>query len=466
MDNSLKHIAVLAGAAALFLITLFLPEAGAFADGISRFLFEGTAYGRFLLFLGWVFLLFGLSLLVRRLDINVPRIKHAIPIALALLLFCWGLQVYFQSESAATVEFPFDATVASFSAGDGKAGWEASQLQHIHLTKGLLYPVLSLIPLGGFDTGEQMSGLVPAELGLVFLALAAVMALLMLFAFLDSSKFPKKALLALFSFCALVSVFDGGAFTIVGRLAFALGIAYILYPSDLKGWQFFAAPFLAVAGLLYASSFFLRSSSFLFAAYEVLAIALILALLLVFRSEKVPAKAVWLGVFAIVIVFSHSFFLDFGYGALLPAGEQAKLMVYGLPESADEAQISAAFAGFGAVQNLERHNYVAFATLTPAQDLRTHELEQTLNAQLKPDSYLHVVKSWQGNSGVLRSEQDLEPLLGINSTYVRFYREEFEGKQEIVAEGMFPHPYLSLFALNELHYGQGIEKPVVYSRIK
>ncbi|MBU0661870.1 hypothetical protein KJ891_00240 [Candidatus Micrarchaeota archaeon] len=466
MDASVKHMAVLAASAALFLATVFLPEAGAFADGISRFLFEGTAYGRFLLFLGWIFLLFGLSLLVRRFDINVPKIKHAIPIALALLLICWGLQVHFQSEATATADFPFDATVAVFSAGNGNAGWEASQLQHIHITKGLLYPVLSLLPMGGFDTGEQMHALAPAEIGMVFLVLAAVMALLMFIAFLDTPNFPKKFLLAFFSFCALVSVFDGGPFTIVGRIAFALGIAYLAYPSGLKGWQFFAAPFLALAGLLYTCSFFMQSSAFMFAAYEALAIALLLSLALVFRSERVPAKAIWLGVFAVVLLYSHSYFLDFGYGAVLPAGEPAKIMVYGLPESADATQLSAVFAQFGAVENLEHYNYLAFATLTPAKALRTHELEQKLNAQLKPDSYLHVVKSWQGNSGVLRSEQNLEPLLSINSAYVQFRREEFEGEQEIVAEGMFPHPYLSLFALNHLHYVEGIDAPVVFSRLK
>lgn len=468
MEDTIKNAVVIAVLVLAALGILFLPGASAVADGFSKFMFEGTASGRVFLFLGWAAFLFLLAAVAEASGTRVPKMGKATIAIPALLLACWFLQFYFQAQAAGRAGFPYEATVAAMGAGNGALGWEASQLVHMHITKGILYPALALMPFSGFDTGAQMHGLLQFDMSMVFLALVAAFFAFILAEFLNTKEgLAGRMLLAVFSFCALVSVFDGGPFTIIGRLALALLVAYaLLRKGKTNGWNFFLMPYFAVAGFLYLCSFLLRSYAFMFASYEIFSIGLLLSLTLVFTAGKKRAKVFWLGVFIAIAFLSWQQIAGFGLGAEFYANEPAKIMVYGLPEGADGQNLASVLGSFGNAENVEVHNYIAFATITPASEVRAAEIEQKLVAELKPKSYLHVVKSWQRNEGVMRSDESLEGLLSLQSSYISFSRETVNGKEEIVAEGYFPHPYLSLFALNYLHFSQGVEKPVVFSMVK
>ncbi|MFH1224354.1 MAG: hypothetical protein V1676_00960 [Candidatus Diapherotrites archaeon] len=458
--------AVVAGCAVLFLAVLLFEPVRGLAEGVSKFFFEGTAEGRVLLFLAWAVLLFCAAFALGRMRLRVKMPKHTATAIALLLVLCWFMQVQFQGWLVGAEGLPPDATAAVLGSDRGTLGWEATQLMHIHITKGLLYPALSLLPSGGFDTGAQMYGLLPFWFGIAFLAAALLLFIFLMLEFLSAECGTQGRLLfSVFSFCALVSIFDGGPFTIVGRIALALMVAYFLFArKGVSDYRLFVMPYFAVGGALYIGSFFLRSSSFLFGSYEFLGIGMLLSPLLALNARNIFGRVFWACVFVLLVLWSLNHFMQFGLGSEFYAGEEARVLIYGVPEGAAEQQLLAALSSFGSVANAEMHGYVAFASLIPTHDFRASELERKLRAELNPRSYMHVLKSWQRGEGVL-SGDGVETLADVKSEYVSFRKETVNGATAVVASGYFPHPYLSLYALSVMH-SQGVSKPVVFSTVK
>lgn len=460
MKDSLLFLGIII----LLVVMLLLPFGYEAVDSVTKALFEGQSYAKTLIFLIWFIFLFAVLLLKERGIAKPIKFKHSLIALIALLAILWLFQLFLNVTFMYDNNMPADTTAAILVSEDNTIQWSATQLSHIHITKGALYPIIGLIPFKGFDSGYPMSNILPFPHSIIFLLLAIGLLVLIVNEFLQIENKVEQLLFAIFSYGALVSVFDGGPFSIIGKITIALLVAlFLLRRGEIKSYQFFLVPFFILAGILYFASFHFKSYIFAFGAYEIFLIGTILSAILIFKARKIE-KPVWAAIMLILLYYAFGYLAEFGFGADLSEAEETTLFIYGLPQGTTEESLTSAFGDSVEVVDWEIYNYVSFARIKPKIFMKSEVLEKKLREALKPGSYLFILKGFDRHRAVIRSENDVQHLLSLNSNYISLKKELVAGKEELVVEGLFPHPYLSLFVLNNLYFEKGIEKPIVFSK--
>ncbi len=448
------------------LIVLFVPGAFDLFSVITKVLFEGSSYAKTALFLIWLVLLFGLAVLRSKGIIKPLLFKNSLLILIIVLGLCWFAQLQLNLLLFSEAEMPSSA-IATVLVKEGEIiQWESTQLTHIHITKGALYNLIWWFPLKNFDSGYPMHNLLPFPYAIMFLLLAFVLGLLLINEFLKNEEPGPMILLAVASFGALVSIFDGGIFSIIGRITIGLLVAFILYKNQsIKSYQFFLAPFAVVATTLYLGSFLFEEYPFIYGAREILVIGIIASALLIIRERKI-LKPVWIIVTLYLIYSITGELALICLGAEMYKGANNKILIYGLPKNVTETNLNDILAEYGEVKDIELYNYLAFATIKPNRYFRSNELQKKLIKQLKPMSYLYVVKGWDIHRAIIKSNYDLNHLTSIDSDYISFRKEYAEGKEQLVGESLFPVHFMTLFVSNNLFFEKNIEVPVVFGMAK
>ncbi len=219
--------------------------------------------------------------------------------------------------------------------------WEKSMLVHTHFIKSFLYATFHLS--GKFDFGRPFFYLLSQHSLLTFHGISLPYTFLLIFsifgvlyfALLILKKINLEAIAFIFlSFCAFVSFFDGGWFSIVGVLSFSYFTAK-LFERQLK-------PFGAFSALLVFSIFSVLVTAFLgvWVTYAASAVTLFFfSTFELFDVKKISSILLFL------VALSGMFFM---WNENLEGTYAKQFFVYGLPENYSNSQL----VGF-----LNTHNF-------------------------------------------------------------------------------------------------------------
>jgi hypothetical protein len=458
----------------LLIIASFLPVT---SDGVHVFVksfYEGTSFGKTLAFIIWVGFFFALNFLKEKKQFFGILFNHSSLIIAGLVLVLWVFGIAMHLSILQEQSLPADAIVSSVIKTSRGIEWEASQLVHVHASKAALTPLLELLPISGFDTGMPMLKLLPSpELATVFLLLAFLLLGLMANEFLSLDSTFKEFFFIIMSFAIMVSIFDGGPFSVVGKIAMGMLTAYVLIKRGMqRNYVVFLLPFMVISTFAYFSAFFLESYIFIFSSYEILLLGIILSLTLAWKdiaskSFSLPVKSIVFVAMAILFAyFMIPKFLDFSYGEAIHAGMENKVMVYGLPEGTGPESIESITTEFGEIISAETHGYVGFFSIIPNKDMPLREIEQKLVEKLKPKSYLFAVKGVEEHTAEIYSSNEAEKLESVQSEFIYFEKTIVNGEEKLFGKSFFLHPYINLFAGSYLLQTGEENQKFVFSKIR
>ena len=269
--------------------------------------------------------------------------------------------------------------------------WEAAYFQHIHVMKSGVYffekTTGILLPANTDDGRPMYEMLASPALGIAdfvavtsFFLLAAIL-LLTFAAGLAEKEGWKSALVALAGFVSLLAVLDGGFFSLAGTTALALLLIILAEGMDLKRLDA-AKPFIVLAVALFCSwapYWFLGTGLYF---REWLTAPLFVCSAYFFSRQK--NKKNWLFVAAAVLLAASSLVVlsDASRNWLGETSPAGKMLAYGIPVGATEAQITRA-TGASLVGR-----YGWYALLEYPRPFNTAVEQQRLRQALAPTGYL------------------------------------------------------------------------------
>lgn len=461
----------------LLIFLALLPFTSDLLQALMRSFFEGTSYGKTLAFIFWAAFFFALNFLKEKKSLKPLSFKNSELILAGLVVFLWVLQILWHLSilsQAGLPGLPAETIASAVIETPRGLEWQASQLVHVHASKAALTPLLEMLPFKAVDTGLPLLHLTPFPgLNFAFLFLAIILLALIVNEFFSLKSSRQELLFVFISFALMVSIFDGGPFSVVGKISLGLLTAFILLKRKEKSeLKIFFLPFMVIAGFAYLWSFFLESYAFIFSSYEILLLALMLALILAWRSRNQlklgwPLKSAFFIFLALLcLYFFQPKLADFVWGETIHAGQENKIMVYGLPQGISLQQVEKLAENFGQVEKVELHGYMAFLSLKPSKNTGLKLLEEKFKSELKPESYLFAVKGVEEHQAEIFSSSDLSPLLIVESDFISFKEIEVNGVKRFTGESFFLHPYINLFAGSYLLQESEAEKEIVFSLIR
>ncbi len=450
--------------AALFLLSLFFSDLLFYIKPFVELLFEGTSFGKTYMFLFWMTAFFGaLAIKEREKLVFQDRSYFKGFLKLAVIGFSIAVighnAIFFLFQGVVPSAFSVLATMTS---NEGVGYWEATTFGHLHFSKISLF-LFDFLPFNfATDNGMPFFQVTPNAL-LISLFILFLLALLLRSALLEGLAnytnriTPKNILWAFSSFGVMVTVIDGGPFTVAAQFSFVLLAYYIAaYKKKVNSLQLL---FSLAALLLFL---FVISS---YAAQNVLIYGPALAGLVVsfftIMLFNLPSKQkISFGVIGIAfLLISHTQITSMLFSSHLEENREVSLFVYGLPLQDNEELLKTYLPEKFLSVKVYTHGYIAVIKGIPFSSYSTAHLSSFLKKKLNARGYLNVVKMKDSYSEYeLYSETGIKMLDECSSEFVSFEPRPDLGMAKV--KSMLPMHYTALYALNCLQ-ANGIQNPVL-----
>ncbi|MFH1751092.1 MAG: hypothetical protein ABH863_05410 [Candidatus Micrarchaeota archaeon] len=380
----------LAASFLLLLAFVFISDIRSIIQAPIRLFTEGNTFGKHFVFLLFLFII----LLARQAFANnkviVKRLtskRRALVSLFSILIlggfiYSLGLQLAFQQQYGLGND-----DYAAHVIDCGKATcWEATYLQHTHIPKTAIYSLEKFVgvDLGSLiDDGRPMYGITPfadafAPITLLLLALIAILALLL--GILEKNRFM-LILLFLASITSLISILDGGIFTVSGVTAIATLFLYLSRDFNHRFLRRHAPAIAAlIAVFLGQFGFWLLGTGLYFRDWFVPPLLVISSFMLFGRPPKHRLLAGALFALSIFLILQAAISDYSGYRVL--PGEA--LLAYGLPMDVSGNEILLAFP----MQFSQATKYGWYGRLEPLKETTTRNFEAKFREKFSPKGYM------------------------------------------------------------------------------
>ncbi len=399
------------GVCSLALFGMILsPTLMEFLSSLIRLLTEGNTFGKHFVFLGFFIFVGLLKLGLGNKDIpfismlSINRVKTAL-FALIAIGFAFNIianLLIFQEYGA-----PINGYVAHVANCGISTCWEATYIQHSHSLK----PAINFIDqklhlnLGSMvDTGRPMSEIEPNvdAVSIIALAILALIFTISIILAIKEENYANLLILQLASIVSIISVLDGGLFTVAGINAIVLLALY--WGNGEKtdmDWKFYAF-LLAYVYFIGAIVPKLVGTNLVFLSYFALA-GILISIFILYKSNlpKFPKFLAYASIF--LLIFSawhlHSLF-NYVYNGE-NAGPSGKAIIYGFP---DDLATDNALSNFNAPKLSSFYRYGWYAAVVPSKELAVNGLVKSLKPSVSPKGYF---------LGEADSQEDREGLVTV-----------------------------------------------------
>lgn len=388
-----KLIAQIAVCALLLLGMLLSPSILDFMSSVIRLFTEGNTFGKHFVFLGFFIFIGAFKLAIGQSEpsfvakFNKGQLQKALFMLIALG-FAFNIianLLIFQEYGA-----PLNGYVAHVTKCGKVSCWEATYLQHSHSLKPAINFLdqsfnLNLGP--NIDTGKPMSEITPHSgiISIIAIAILASIFILSLALAIKENKYPNLFLLQLSSIASIISVLDGGLFTVAGINAAILLALYAGYGKKAsREWKFYLA---IAAYVLFIGEIIPRllGTNLSFLSFFAPSGVMVSFFIIYNSSRRGFPRMLKLAAF-LLLIFSAwhllSLFNYVYYGESV--GPSGKAVIYGFPDS---PKSDAALAAFGTPKLARFYRYGWYAAAVPSKNVAVSSLVNALRPSVAPKGY-------------------------------------------------------------------------------
>lgn len=460
MQIKAKHI--LFFFSAIFLVSILYPPLAYFIKPLVKILYEGTSLGKSYAFLGWLVLFFGALAVKEKINFSPQGrdyFSKFLRLAFAGYLIAILLHVLLFISYSGSFPGPF-STIATMSSSGNEGAWEASYFGHLHSSKLSLF-FLNYLPFKfvAADDGMPFFQVTPFAMPLAIIILLLIFFLIKnsLLEALSSPKIfsLKNFMWAIASWGIIVTVIDGGPFTVAGQFSILLLLFYSAFFRKSLSSTFFLASFCLLFIFSLAFNYFFAKILPIYG----LALASALCLLILFlTTQKKAPKICFLLLFAAFILIFYIQASFFFFEKTAEEGTDTTLFIYGLPLDSNSESLKSALLEKFSTARIYSYGYIAIVEGAPSENFTLSSFSSFIKGKMDARGYLETVKVWGKESTFeISSPKNSGLLKECNSPYLSF--EQAEGNAES-AKSILPQNYAALYALNCLLMGNG-KNPVV-----
>ncbi len=462
MTVKAKHLFFLF--AALLLITLFFSDLLFYIKPFVELLFEGTSFGKTYMFLFWMTAFFGvLAIKEREKLVFTDRSYFKGFLKIALIGFSVAvlghIVLFFIFQGILPGVFSIFATMTS---QEGVGYWEATTFGHLHFNKISLF-LFDYLPFNfATDNGIPFFQVTPNAI-LISLFILFILVLLLRSALLEGLAnyvnriTPKNILWAFASFGIIVTVIDGGPFTVAAQFSFILMAYYIgVYKKKADSLQLLLS---LVALLLFLTvlTSFVSQEILIYGPSLAGLTAAVLTLMLFKLPQKQKIYFAALGIAFLIIC--HTQITAMLFSSHIDKHEEVTLFVYGLPLNENSSALETYLPEKFLSVKLYTHGYIAIIKGIPSSSFNTAYLGSFLKDKFNAKGYLNVVRMNDTYSEyTIHSVREIQKLDECSSEFVEF--ESRAGLGIAKVRSRLPMHYTALYALNCL-LANGIQNPVL-----
>lgn len=373
------------------LLVWFLADSGIaeMLSSLTRMLTEGNTFGKHVILLSFLIFTAISRALVEKAPrkflegINLAKVMKALIIVVAFgYAFNLAANLLLMNSYGA----PINGYVAHVTDCGNATCWEATYIQHSHALKPAIYFADKLLGLNlnaNVDTGKPMYEI---ERNADAIAIITLATLFLIFAFsyillLKEKKFGAFVLLQLAAITAIITVLDGGAFTVAGINAVVLLALYYFHEKPFSKSALFYLGLIAYVFAIGEIVPKIVGSNLVF--YEYFAPALLFIGIYAFGKAKgIKTKAVYFAIILFAMLHFINFFnFNYKYDMVSP---ENRMIVYGLP---DGEKTDNALKSFDSPKISSFSRYGWFAVISLKEKAFVKEVVLKLREKLSPKGY-------------------------------------------------------------------------------